>query len=509
MTRFPPLALGLAMPVALFSTAAFADLTPAQVWGDWRTYLEGMGYQINATQSVSGDDLTVSDISLNFQMPEDGSMNMTLGTIRFDQNRDGTVAIILPDTMPITMSGKDSGPSGEEFTMTLNYSQTGHAMTASGSPEEMTYLYTAQTIAMDLVQMQVGNEALGEDMARVKVAGSNLETTTTLSIGDMREYTQSGSLDSLTYDFSFIDPEQPNTQGAVTGSVTGVTMNGAGIIPLDVPDAADMAAMLEAGFDVSGGFSYTGGSSNFDMKDPESGNYVMATSSDGGELSVDMGADGLASAGAQKNVNVAVTAEGMPFPFEIAMAESGFNLAMPVSKSDEAQDFAFGLTLGSFTMSDMIWSMFDPAGQLPRDPATLVLDLAGKAKLLVDWMNPDAAAQMGGAPGEVEALQLNTLVVDAAGAKLEGSGDVTFDGAGPSMVPGMGNPVGDVNLTLNGGNGLLDKLVAMGLLPQDQAMGARMMMGLFAVPGTEPDSLKSRIEFTQDGQILANGQRIR
>jgi hypothetical protein len=222
-----------------------------------------------------------------------------------------------------------------------------------------------------------------------------------------------------------------------------------------------------------------------------------------------MGADGLAYAGAQKNVNVAVTAEGMPFPFEIAMAESGFNLAMPVSKSDEAQDFAFGLTLGSFTMSDMIWSMFDPAGQLPRDPATLVLDLAGKAKLLVDWMNPDAAAQMGGAPGEVEALQLNTLVVDAAGAKLQGSGDVTFDGAGPSMVPGMGNPVGDVNLTLDGGNGLLDKLVAMGLLPQDQAMGARMMMGLFAVPGTEPDSLKSRIEFTQDGQILANGQRIR
>ena len=229
MTRFPPLALGLAMPVALFSTAAFADLTPAQVWGDWRTYMEGMGYQISATESVSGDDLTVSDISLNFQMPEDGSMNMTLGTIRFDQNRDGTVAIILPDTMPITMSGKDSGPGGEEFTMTLNYSHTGHAMTASGSPEEMTYLYTAQTIAMDLAQMQVGNEALGEDMARVKVAGSNLETTTTLSIGDMREYTQSGSLDSLTYDFSFIDPEQPNTQGAVTGSVTGVTMNGAGI----------------------------------------------------------------------------------------------------------------------------------------------------------------------------------------------------------------------------------------------------------------------------------------
>jgi hypothetical protein len=36
-----------------------------------------------------------------------------------------------------------------------------------------------------------------------------------------------------------------------------------------------------------------------------------------------------------------------------------------------------------------------------------------------------------------------------------------------------------------------------------------MMMGLFAVPGDAPDTLNSKIEFTQDGQILANGQRIK
>ena len=36
-----------------------------------------------------------------------------------------------------------------------------------------------------------------------------------------------------------------------------------------------------------------------------------------------------------------------------------------------------------------------------------------------------------------------------------------------------------------------------------------MMMGLMAVPGEEPDTLNSTIEFTEDGQILANGQRIK
>ena len=52
-------------------------------------------------------------------------------------------------------------------------------------------------------------------------------------------------------------------------------------------------------------------------------------------------------------------------------------------------------------------------------------------------------------------------------------------------------------------------LIGMGLLSDSDAMGARMMMGLMAVPGEEPDTLNSKIEFTEDGQILANGQRIK
>ncbi|MGI9393360.1 MAG: DUF2125 domain-containing protein, partial [Boseongicola sp.] len=68
---------------------------------------------------------------------------------------------------------------------------------------------------------------------------------------------------------------------------------------------------------------------------------------------------------------------------------------------------------------------------------------------------------------------------------------------------------GVANLMLVGGNGLLDKLVGMGLLPDEQAMGARMMMGLFARPGDGPDTLVSTIEVNEDGSVLANGQRIK
>lgn len=510
MSRFTPIVLGLALPFSLVAQAAWADLAPQDVWGDWRDYMEGMGYKIAATETVNGDDLTVSNISFSFAVPDtEGTMTMSLGTIDFNQNRDGTVAVVMPNTMPLTVTGKDETADGQPFAMTMNFTQTGHAMTASGTPGAMTYLYTAQAFAMDMTQMQVGDEQMTAQDARMKFTGTNLSSTTTMTIGDMRGYDQTGSIENVSFDIFVKNPDEAEAQGAIKGTMNGITLAGQGEIPLEVAKDADMAMILADGFDVAGTLSYASGNSEFDIKDPENGNYVMKTASQGGDFAFKVGADGLAYDVAQRDVSVGVTMEMMPFPFEIKMAESGFNIAMPVSKSDEAQDFALGLKLRDFTMSDIIWSMFDPAAQLPRDPATVVLDLTGKAKLLVDWMNPDAAAQMTGAPGALKDVSLGKLLVSAAGARLEGAGNITFDGAAAGLLPGAGNPVGDVDFALAGGNGLLDKLVAMGVLPQDQAMGARMMMGLFAVPSDAPDTLKSKIEFTPEGQILANGQRLR
>ena len=121
----------------------------------------------------------------------------------------------------------------------------------------------------------------------------------------------------------------------------------------------------------------------------------------------------------------------------------------------------------------------------------------------------EGLAENGTTPAELHALRIDRLTVDAVGAKLDATGDVTFDNSDTTTFPGFPKPVGDININLSGANGLLDKLVAMGMLPAEQVMGARMMMGVFAVPGDAPDTLKSNIEFNDAGQILANGQRIK
>ena len=89
------------------------------------------------------------------------------------------------------------------------------------------------------------------------------------------------------------------------------------------------------------------------------------------------------------------------------------------------------------------------------------------------------------------------------GAKADITGALEF-GDNPN------EPVGTLNGTFEGVNGLMDKLVAMGLVPQEQMMGMRMMMAMFAKPAEgNPDQLTSEIEFREGGQIFANGQQVK
>ena len=109
----------------------------------------------------------------------------------------------------------------------------------------------------------------------------------------------------------------------------------------------------------------------------------------------------------------------------------------------------------------------------------------------------------------LQGLDLRNLLLKVAGARLTGDADVAFDNDDLETYDGLPAPEGMVNLVLEGGNALLDRLVDARLLPEDQAGGVRMMMGLFAVKGEGEDTLTSTIEMTGDGQVLANGQRIR
>jgi hypothetical protein len=500
--------LGTASALALIlgTQTAFADVTAQDIWSDWRGYLEGMGYSVDANESSSSGVLTVSDITMSMVMPDDeGTVAIELDTISFAENGDGTVSIQFPETMPIKITG--AVESGSPATAQIDYSQSGFNMVASGAPDDVTYTYSADRIAMALASLNVEGENVSEEDVRFRVDMADIAGTHVMKTADVRTYNQASNIGTISYELDVTDRENDG-RGAFKGTINGVTANGNGTLPL-VLDSSDVAAMFKDGFAFDGSFDYQSGSSEFNVQDPVDGNFSGTTSSQGGSLAASMDGETLSYDVTSRNSAINVTGAQIPFGLSATMDETLFKLSVPIAKSDEEQDFGLAITLGNFAMDDTLWNMFDPSGALPRDPATINIDLAGKAKVLVDFMDPDATAAMeasGTVPGELNSLELRNLLVSVAGAALSGKGSFTFDNT--QEFNGMPKPTGSVHLKLVGGNGLIDKLVGMGMLPEEQAMGARMMMGLFAVPGEGADTLNSKIEINDQGHVLANGQRI-
>lgn len=497
-------AASVGLVTLLSATSAWADLTADDVWSQWKSFLEGSGYEIDGSESRSGDTLTVSNFEMSMPIPDaTGAFTVTIGAIAFREQGDGTVAVDLPNTMPLRAYGSEGD---EKFDAAMSLSQTGQTMVVSGTPQDMLYTYSAASMGLALDEMTVDGAQVPPEIARVALTTGAMTSTTRMVVGDQRAYEQQMTMDGVSYDFAFTDPESTD-RASVTGQLAKVRFSGEGVVPLEL-DPEDMAKMLKEGFAFSGSFDYENGSSNIEGSDG-SDTFSYQSTSDSGQFGVSMDASQLGYDLASSGAEATAVVSQFPFPVSIEMAKAGMNLAMPIGQGDQEQDFAFGLNLTEFEMADTIWGLLDPGGILPRDPATIAMDLTGKAKVLADIFAPDFPDNLEGPPGELNAVSLNSMIVSMVGAQLTGSGAFTFDNTDMSTFDGIPRPAGTVELQLSGANALLDRLVQMGMVGDQEVMGARMMMGMLAVPGAEPDSLNSRIEINDEGHILANGQRIR
>ncbi|MDU9004118.1 DUF2125 domain-containing protein [Sedimentitalea todarodis] len=499
--------LGAAVVYVLVSQAANADMMAGDVWKDWQDYLASNGYSVTGDEQSTGGSLTISDVLISMPIPDtEGSFAITMDNLTFTENGDGTVDIAMPDTIPLSFDARAEGE--EPVSGVLNIAQSDTAMTASGSPGDVTYVYASQRVSMELASLTVNNEPMPASMLQMLVTMDKVESMNRLLTGDLRSFSQQMSADTLTYDIAFDDPNSED-MGSVKGAMQDIRTDSTGAMPLEM-DPADFNATLEAGFAVDATLSYSAGNANIlGVGDGET--FAFDSSSQGGKLVVKMDENHIAYDVKQEQTSITMKGGELPVPVEIAAALSAFNFSMPIQKSDDDQDFAFGLNLSEFTMSDVLWSMIDPAAQLPRDPATVVLDAVGKGRMLFNLLDPEEAAlidQSGTPPAEISALTINKLLVSLVGASLSGTGDFTFDNTDTTTMDGFPKPTGYLDLKLVGANALLDKLSSMGLIADEEAMGARMMMGLLAVPGDEPDTLNSKIEINDQGHIMANGQRI-
>ena len=490
------------LALLMSTTAAHADVTPEQVWQNWQEWIGAYDADVTVgSETRNGDTLSVENIAMLMEIP-DGKMSAITESLTFTDNGDGTVSVTMSPDYIIKMNADPA--DAEAFDMTMRLVQENMRMIVSGTPENMIYALTADTYGV------IVDEVLAEGIKQpltVEVMANDVSGTYNTVTGETLDVTYNLDAVSTLINMDFEDVET-NETAAFSSTIAGLAMTGTSSLP-DGGITDNPAMMMSAGLMGDGGYTFDGSASTFSFEG--NGNTLSGNgTSEGGNLDVSMDTDGVGYKGTTRGLNMNIQTSDLPFPLSFAMAEYGFDFLMPLSKSDEPQDFGLALNLSDFTMADALWNMFDPGTILPREPATVAFDIDGKANWFFDLMDPEQAAALESAetPGEIHALELNNLLVELAGAKLTGEGSFEFDNADTATFDGMPRPEGAVDLKLEGGNGLIDKLISMGLLPQEQAMGARMMLGLFATP-TGEDELSSKIEVNPDGHVLANGQRLR
>ena len=492
-----------ALAFLLLSTAAHADVTPEQVWANWQQLSSSYGQTLTAaSQARQGDTLVVSGMKVVSTF-EGGSLQGTIDTVNFRDLGNGTVEITMSPDYPLTIDTTSTEGKKSEIKVTIR--QPDLKMIAAGSDTETRYDFTAPTIKVTVDDVTVDAKPFELTLtADLTAMNGNYVVTTT----DKTSIASTLNADSMAIVMSVTDPETSEVVN-FKSNIAQLAGTSHGTL-LDFAKMSDMAAALKAGFATDGSFGYGAGTMDFDVTsgtDTTKGTASLGS----GNVVFAMNADQLNYAGGAKDVAMTMTGSAIPVP-EIALSykEAAFNFLMPVSKSDTPSDFAVLTRIIDFKLSDDLWALFDAGKVLPRDPATLVIDTKGKANWLVDIMDPKAAEKMG--PNEVpvalQALDITEVTLRAVGAEVTGAGAFTFDNADTTTYAGMPAPTGKLDLKIVGANGLLDKLIKLGFVPEDQAMGARMMMGLFAKPveGVE-DTLTSTLEFKDKG-FFANGQRL-
>lgn len=483
------------------SAPAFADVTAADVWANQQAYLGAMG--IKASGALNAGAL--ADPELNIVLPMGvASLQIRTDPVVFDENADGSVTIRYPSPMTLAFAGgvKDEA----SFSGTMNVTHDGYVITATGNPGDVAYDIEATNLRLEIGDIAV-DAADAPDMTVEGFVEIEYWTGQShVTEGNLITYTSTSEVGTSSAAFS-IAGEGLTSQSIQNTSPIRSVVNAT--LPVGGSDLMNLSNALRDGLSLAIDSSGEGSSSET-VNRLEGEVLNSQTTSTGPQVTnISISEEGFVITGEAADFAMVMN-DPLLFPgdLEFGISAVSANYDIPVNASDDEQDFQLAIGLGGITMGDTIWNLFDPAGQLPRDPAEISFDVTGTGTSGIDLLDFAAMTQlMGPPPVEVDQVTIASLRIALAGAEATATGAMTFDWTDFQTISGIARPEGQVVVNLNGANQLMDTLAAMGLLSVDDLMMPRMMLGMFATPVGD-DMLTTTLEVNDQGHVLANGQRL-
>jgi hypothetical protein len=473
----PPALVALA---ALAPGAALADLTAAGVWQGWQDFAAEAGFEVAADARPGDGRLTLENLSLTSEADGADSTTTVTGAIELVERGDGTVAVEVPAQLLTRTVVEGRGETVEQTATVLS-----EALEIVAREDGGTRVYDTTAGEVSVVLQVDDDEGRDEEegfTTDVTVTMEGVESTARSGAGALA---QSAAIDAMTIDAESTDGTTVEWRLAQVVAESDQALGG------DLAMMAGSVAMTFAGSEME--------VLSIARADAEA-TRVEATTGPG-QLSSDTTDGGFAVSVSLRDLESVVAGADLPAPVTVTVAEQGMTLGLPTAASDALEPWGLSLTLRDLEADEATWALFDPTGQLPRTPATLLLDVTGEAEVTGDLMDPEAMTAAG-PPLMPRSAVINQLLLAFGGAELTGSGTVAFEGA---PIP---DPVGTIEIALSGGLGLVDRLVALGVVPAAQAGMARGMIGMIARE-TGPDAYATEIEFAPGGGISVGGMQMR
>ncbi|MCF2871347.1 DUF2125 domain-containing protein [Octadecabacter sp. G9-8] len=485
-----------------FAVPAFADVTAADVLSNQKAFYSALGVSLSG--ELSGDTFSNPEMNIVFPQGVASMQVMINGDVTMADNGDGSVLITYPSPMTLSVSGgaEDEGSFSVDMTMTHD----GYSVLASGDPGEITYIADAQNLRFDVTNAQADGPNADEFEIEGAFTMDFWTGTSTVTEGNLINYTSTSEVGNSGADFTYtID----NVVSKSTQNTQPVQSNIDMMLPVGGSDVMNLSAALRNGLSIA--LETTGAASTSVSETTLNGEVMnrQATSTGPQIAALTVNEDGLAATAEAADFAMTFNDQTLfPGDLDFAMDQISANYDVPLNASDDPQDFRIATSMQGLTLGDTIWGLFDPAGILPRDPAEVSFDVTGNGTNGTDFLDFAAMAQMFGPPAvEIDNVTIENLRIAAVGAEATAKGAMTFDWTDFQTIPGIARPEGKVTVNLNGANALMDNLVAMGLIPEEELMMPRMMMGMFATPVGD-DMLETVLEVNSEGHVLANGQRL-
>ncbi len=482
-------------------TPALAQVTAAELWNEWQAQGAVQGQTLVAEEAIETDTgLILNGVSTTMAGADTMAGLAQVDTITLTNNRDGTVNIEMsqPYTIDIAFPADAFEDGSPPVTIEILMTYEGLEIVAGGTVGERTYDYTADTLTLTDGEITGGSEPLNVNFSLVMngldatdvVDGRNLENIVTESVYALENLI-------IAFDAAPEDRSQGNLKFNL--SMDDIAFEGGGNIG-SFASYAEFDVFPE-NFDVSGVFEYAGLTYDVDLNDDTS-SFQMAYTNAGGAMEVDVSTDEIAYGLTANGTEVHIEGSDIPMPIDVTSESAEFSFAFPIAASEDLADATLRIAYEDITMGDPIWALFDPGEFMARDPITLVADVSAQLQVLVDLMTYDPA-ETDGDPIELRGLRINEILLAALGAELTGTGDFEF-----MQNPIFPQPVGVIDLRASGVMALLDRLQDSGILPSENVLMVRGLIGGFTRPGSAPDTLETNIEFTEDGRVTANGLEL-